>query len=789
MEQYNPKEKEKEIRAFWEKNKIYKFDKTSKKQIYSIDTPPPTVSGKMHVGHSASYTQQDVIARYKRMNNFNVFYPFGTDDNGLPTERLIEKEKKVRGVNMPRQDFINLCLATLKEIRPDFIQDWKNIGMSCDFELFYSTIDSHSRKISQESFIDLYNEGREYRKRMPFMWCPECQTAIAQYELEDKERESNLVYIKFQTSIKKTITIATTRPELMPACVAIHVHPDDKKYKAFIGKTATIPFFNREVKIYANKDVDPAFGSGAVYHCTFGDMNDAEWIREFKITPIEIMNKDGSLNEQAGKYSGLKSKEARKLIIEDLQKDNFIEKIEPIKHVVNTHERCGYDIEILMTEQWFIKYLDLRDEFLKQGNKLNWHPSHMKNRYDNWVKGLKYDWCISRQRFFGVPIPVWYCKKCNEIIIANKKDLPVDPLKDSPKIKKCPKCNSQEFIPEKDILDTWATSSLTPQIAASLVPELYHKLYPMDLRPNAHDIITFWLFNTLAKSYLHNKVLPWKDAIISGWILDPNGRKMSKSKGNTIDPKIMLDKYSGDALRFWASSFKLGDDTPFKEKELVAGQKTVNKIFNASKFSIMNLSDYTHKKPPSLEPFDSWLISKLNSLIKETTESMDEFEYIRLKSDTENFFWNTFCDFYLEIIKSRIYEPKTKNEKESAQYTLYLALLDSLKLFSPIMPYITEEIYQNYFKEFEKTESIHLTNWPKYDKSLINEKLEQEGDEIIQIISEIRKVKTSKQKSMKAEIILTLPSKLEKSKFMNDLKAVANAKEIKFGNSLNVEFL
>ena len=311
----------------------------------------------------------------------------------------------------------------------------------------------------------------------------------------------------------------------------------------------------------------------------------------------------------------------------------------------------------------------------------------------------------------------------------------------------------------------------------------------MDLRPNAHDIITFWLFNTLAKSYLHNKVLPWKDAIISGWILDPNGRKMSKSKGNTIDPKIMLDKYSGDALRFWASSFKLGDDTPFKEKELVAGQKTVNKIFNASKFSIMNLSDYTHKKPPSLEPFDSWLISKLNSLIKETTESMDEFEYIRLKSDTENFFWNTFCDFYLEIIKSRIYEPKTKNEKESAQYTLYLALLDSLKLFSPIMPYITEEIYQNYFKEFEKTESIHLTNWPKYDKSLINEKLEQEGDEIIQIISEIRKVKTSKQKSMKAEIILTLPSKLEKSKFMNDLKAVANAKEIKFGNSLNVEFL
>src|SRR3989344_1684278 len=302
---YNPKEKEKEIRAFWEKNKIYKFNPKSKKPIYSIDTPPPTVSGKMHVGHSASYTQQDVIVRYKRMRGFNVFYPFGTDDNGLPTERLIEKEKKVRGVNMPRQDFINLCLSTLKEIRQDFIQDWKNIAMSCDFSLFYSTIDSHSRKISQQSFIDLYKAGREYRKRTPFMWCPECQTAIAQVELEDKERESQLIYIKFSTSINKTITIATTRPELMPACVAIHVNPDDKRYKSFIGKTASLPFFSREVKIYPNKDVDMDFGTGAVYHCTFGDMDDAAWIQEFKIKPIEIMNKDGSLNNQAGKYSGL----------------------------------------------------------------------------------------------------------------------------------------------------------------------------------------------------------------------------------------------------------------------------------------------------------------------------------------------------------------------------------------------------------------------------------------------------------------------------------------------------
>ena len=780
---YNPKESEKKYKLYWEKNKIYTFNPNSTKPIYSIDTPPPTVSGKMHIGHAFSYSQQDFVIRYKRMQGYNIFYPFGTDDNGLPTERLIEKEKNITPQKVGRKEFIKICLNTLnKELRPKYIQDWKSIGISCDWSIFYTTINKHCQKISQKSFIDLYKQKREYRKRTPFMWCPECQTAIAQVELKDKEKESQFVYIKFDTSINKPIVIATTRPELMPACIAIHVHPEDKRYKEFINQKAKIPFFNREVKIYANEDVDPDFGSGAVYHCTFGDMDDAEWIEKFKIQPIEIMDKDGTLNEKAGKYQGLNSKQARKAIIEDLQKAGLIQKIEPIKHVVNTHERCDTEIEILMTDQWFIKYLDLKQQFLKQGSKLNWYPKHMKNRYDNWVKGLKYDWCISRQRYFGIPFPVWYCKKCNEIILADESQLPVDPLTDKPK-DPCPKCKSTSFEPEKDVLDTWATSSLTPQIVASLFPKLYKKLYPMNLRPQAHDIISFWLFNTVVKSYLHNKINPFRDVVISGWALDPKGKKMSKSKGNIIEPQEMIQKYSADCLRFWAASSKLGEDLPFQEKELVAAQRLTTKLWNASKFSFSHLENYKLQKPKKLEILDLWLLIKLNQLVKSSTDAFDKYEYSRTKIETENFFWNIFCDYYLEIIKDRLYNSnkRGKQQKISAQYTLHYSLLTILKLLAPITPFITEEVYQHYYAKKEKCKSIHISSWPEYDPKLINKKAEKIGDKTIQLISEVRKFKSKNNKSLKTPVLLTLEKQdKDLESILEDLKAVTNASKIDF---------
>ncbi len=779
---YNPKESEPKWLEFWEKERVYAFDPESKSEIFSVDTPPPTVSGKMHLGHSFSYSQQDFVVRFQRMLGKNIFYPFGADDNGLATERMIEKMKNVKGQFMPRQEFVKLCYKTVEEIRSDFVYDWRRIGISADFNIFYSTINKHSQKISQKSFLDLYKMGRIYRKRAPFIWCPECQTAIAQVEMKDSERESKMVYMEFDTNKGEQITIATTRPELLPACVAIHIHPNDKRYKHLIGAKAKIPFSNREVTITANKDVDMEFGSGIVYHCTFGDMDDVKWMEEFNIEPIEILNKDGILNEKAGRFKGLHVKKARDAVIKALEEEKRIAKIEPIRHVVNVHERCETDIEILTTEQWFIKYLDLKDNFIKYGRKIKWYPEHMKSRYENWIAGLKWDWNISRQRHFGIPIPVWYCRKCNEVIVAEEKQLPVDPLADKPS-HKC-KCGLNEFIGEKDVLDTWATSSLTPDIAIELFKDrkIYKKLFPMSLRPQAHDIITFWLFNTVVKSYFHHKSVPWHNVMISGWALDPKGKKMSKSKGNVIDPRDMIAKYSADSLRFWAAGSRLGDDLPFQEKDLVTGNKFITKIWNASKFAFMHLADYNLEKPAKLEPVDRWLLSKLSRVVKSATENFMDYEYMHTKLETETFFWHTFCDNYLELIKDRVYnsDKRGKEARLSAQYTLYHSLLAIIKLMTPIMPFITEELYQLYYRKHEKTKSVHLTKWPEIN--LIDEHAEHIGDFVVAVVEFVRKKKTENQKSLKYPIKkLTIKSKVEEKDFDSveaEIKAATSAENI-----------
>tara|TARA_Y100000310_G_scaffold304369_1_gene343456 strand:- start:3305 stop:5725 length:2421 start_codon:yes stop_codon:yes gene_type:complete len=782
--QYDPKVVENKWLKYWEKEKVYSFDVNSKNDVYSIDTPPPTVSGKMHIGHSFSYAQQDFVARFQRMKGKNVFYPFGTDDNGLATIRLIEKLKNVKGHSMKRKEFVKLCLKTLEDIRPDFIQDWKTLGVSADFSIFYTTIDDHSQKISQKSFLDLYEDKRIYRKRSPFIWCPECQTAIAQVEMRDDERDSRFVYMKFDTSIGDQIVIATTRPELLPACVAIHVHPEDKRYKKFIGAKAKIPFSDREVKIEANKDVKVDFGSGVVYHCTFGDMDDVKWLEEFGIEAIEIMNKDGTLNDKAGRFAGMYVKKARKEVIKALEEDGRIEKIEPIKHVVNVHERCDTDIEILMTDQWFIKYLDITKKFIEYGKKIKWYPEFMKSRYDNWINGLKWDWCISRQRHFGIPIPVWYCKKCEEVMVAEEKQMPVDPLVDNPE-RKC-KCGSGEFEGEKDVLDTWATSSLTPQLAIELFKgkKVYDKLFPMDLRPQAHDIITFWLFNTVVKSYLHEKSVPWNNIMISGWALDPHGKKMSKSKGNVVDPRDVIDKFSVDSLRFWAAGGKLGDDLPFQEKDLVTGKKFCTKLWNASKFTFMHLKGYKNEKPKKFFVLDRWLLSKLTAVVKDATKTFDNYEYSKTKNETDAFFWKMFCDNYLEMVKARMYNPEnfSKDDVQSAKYVLYNGLLVVLKLMAPITPYITEEVYQLFFKKNEKNKSIHLSKWPEIDEK--DKKAEKIGDFFVGVLGQVRKEKSVKQISLKAPVkTIIAKGKITKKEFeevKGALESMTVCEDIKF---------
>jgi len=816
--QYNAHEAEEKWLAYWEKEGIYKFDPDNNAELFSIDTPPPTVSGNMHLGHSFSYSQQDFVARYQRMKGKNVFYPFGTDDNGLATERMIEKLKNVQGKKMQRKEFVDLCLKTLEEIRPDFIYDWKRIGISADYSIFYTSINEHCQKISQKSFIDLYKKGRMYRKYAPIIFCPQCQTSIAQVEMEDKKTKSTLNYIKAKVE-DSFLIYATTRPELLYGCVGMSINKDGiyveidvngekwitskdalvglikhvqfsiiKEFygEELLGKNAVIPISKKEIPITHDEMTLTNYGTGIVYYCTYGGVDCIEWLtRHPEVEPINVMGLDGKYNEKSGKYQGMNTNNARKEILKDLEEQGALIIKENIEHAVNVHERCGTDIEYVATDQWFIRYLDLKEDFLSKGNQIKWYPEHMRNRYENWIKGLKWDWNVSRQRHFGVPVPVWYSKKTGEVILPELEQLPIDPLVDKPK--KLPAGHTlHDLIPEKDVLDTWATSSLTPDITAELFKNhpIHKKLHPMTLRPQAHDIITFWLFNTVVKSHFHHDSIPWKNTMISGWALDPHGKKMSKSKGNFVDPREMIKKYSADSLRYWAAGSRLGDDLPFQEKDLVTGQKFTTKLWNASKFTYMHLSSYEGEKPGHIEIMDRWLLSKLSSLISFSTQSFEKYEYSHAKLETDKFFWQIFCDYYLEIIKDRIYNPdkRGKNAQLSAQYTLYQGLLAVMKLMAPFTPFITEELYSYYFKDKEMKKSIHLSSWPT--PLFQDEEAEKAGDFFIYVLQHVRKAKSEQNVSMKNPVKRILAKgKITQEQFealAADLKATSSAETVEF---------
>lgn len=784
---YDASAAEKKWQTYWEKKRIFTFDEKSDAPVFSVDTPPPTVSGKMHIGHAFSYAHQDFVIRYHRMTGKNVFYPWGFDDNGLATERFVEKKCGVRATDMSRKEFRELCLRETVDAERELKENWQALGISPDWQMFYRTIDDWCISTSQRSFIEIYKMGREYRKEAPTIWCPECQTAIAQVELEDREFESTFNNVVFGLEGGSGLVIATTRPELLPACVTIFVHPEDKRYSHLVGKMAKVPLFGYEVPILEDERADPEKGTGVVMCCTFGDQTDMEWWKAHNL-PLRIaITPDGKMSKVAGKYAGMGLKEAREAIIKDLEKADLLRGQRPIRHKVNVHERCGTAIEFLVTKQWFIRYLDLKEKFIEAGRKIKWHPQHMRSRYENWIQGLQWDWCISRQRYSGVPFPVWYCKKCDEPILAREEQLPVDPLVDKP-MDPCPKCGGKEVVPERDILDTWATSSLTPQIALKWKKDekFFKRMYPMSLRPQAHDIITFWLFNTVVKGLFHSNDIPWKHVMISGWALDPHGKKMSKSKGNTIEPLEMIHKYSADCLRYWAASSKLGADLPFQEKEFVAGKKFITKLWNASRFVIGHLGDYNYRKI-ELSPVDRWLLSKLHRLIRDNTAAFESFKYSRVKADTENFFWHVLCDHYLELVKDRLYskDAYTKEEYESALMTLYSGLLDSLKMLAPILPHVTEEIYHLYFSAIEKKPSIHVSLWPQVVEEYIDEEAEATGDLLVEIVSAVRKYKSSRSISLRTELdsIAVLCSKEDRLRLesvQKDLRAVTKAKTLTF---------
>jgi valyl-tRNA synthetase len=773
-DKYNANEREAHWKQCWEDKNTYAFDRNAKKEeVYSIDTPPPTVSGRMHVGHSYSFSHADFIARYHRMKGKKVFFPFGTDDNGVATERLVEKLKNVRGSKMERKEFIALCRNTIGGLRTEFVEDWKRIGMSCDFTLFYSTIDDHSIKTSQRYFIDLVKKGLVYRKEAPVMWDPMLQTALSQTELVDVEQESYMNEIVFKLDNNSDIVIATTRPEMLSACVAVFVNPKDKRYTGIIGKEAVVPHYNHNVKVMADERVLVDKGTGAVMCCTFGDQTDIEWFRAYSLPLREAITKDGKMTPIAKELEGLKVKDARKRMIELLKEEGLLVRQTRITHTVNVGERSGAEIEIINSKQWFVRTLDYRDELLRMGKELKWHPEHMRNRYDNWALGMQWDWCISRQRFFGVPFPVWYDDNDNPIF-ADESQLPIDPIHSKPK-------GNANAKPETDVMDTWATSSLTPFIALGLLgDDKAQELYPMDLRPQAHDIITFWLFNSVIRGYHHTNELPWENAMISGWVLDPHGKKMSKSKGNVIEPHSIIEKYSADALRYAASIVKPGDDSPFQEKDIQQGYKTANKLFNVVKFSLPHINNI---EEPSYEHdnfVDGWMLIKLQQTIDEYNKAFVSYDYSTARRAVDSFFWNVLADNYIEFVKHRLYSGRNENNN-----ALYSAVHAIMRLYAPFMPYVTEEAY--HYGTFGKSDSVHNENIPKFLLSgKDNDSVLAKGDLLVDIIGLIRKEKSIAKKSMKQEVTTITISTNASREHLIDNSFLDEVKRIMFADDIVV---
>ncbi len=769
---YNYREREEYWKKEWAKKNLYRFDEKSEKPIYSVDTPPPYVSAEhLHAGHIMSYSQAEFIVRFKRMNGFNVFYPMGFDDNGLPTERFVEKKYQVDRSKISRSEFIKLCLAETKKGAENYRKLWTDLGISVDWSKTYSTINPLCQRVSQLSFINLYKDKKAYRRKEPTYWCPCCQTALAQADMEDKSLDTSLYFINFQIE-GKPYTIATTRPELIPACVGIFANPDDKRYAKLKGKKAEIPLFDYEVPVLFDEAVDPEFGTGLMMVCTWGDTEDVRKCKEKHLPAREVISPEGKITALGKQYQGLSIQEARKSIISDIKKEGLLVKQDNIKHIVNVHERCDTPVEFILTTQWFIKILDIKDKLLKMGEKLHWYPQFMKNIYDTWVEGLRWDWCISRQRYYGVPFPVWLCEKCGAVLTARERDLPVDPTEKESPVKKCPKCSSKKLIPETDVMDTWATSSCTPFIIKELLRgKTGKKVFPNSLRPQAFEIIRTWLFYSLVKSYYHFNKLPFEDVMISGHGLDETGRKISKRLGNYVDPGKLLNDYGADAIRYWATGAKLGYNHRFSIKEVEKGKHLVTKIWNASRFCTASIASFKPKegKEYKLEPEDKWILHLLNHTVKKVTHYFQKYEYAKARKSIDTFFWADFCDYYLEMIKHR-------TDEEAVKYTLYHCLLNILKLYAPITPFIAEEIYHRVFLEKEKSCSIHLEKWPEVSERFQMSAPElKEMESFIEEIDKIRKEKSERGIHMRDPLKeYTLKTDLNLEKFGEKLKKMLN---------------
>ncbi len=694
---YDPRAAEERWAQYWEEQGVYRFAPDDPRPVYAIDTPPPTASGELHLGHCYSYSQTDFAARFWRMNGCNVYYPMGWDDNGLPTERLVEKRLGIVPAQVGRERFAEAIRQVSAELEARYERLWRRLGLSVDWQHTYATVSPAAQRVAQLSFLELYEKGLAYRAAAPTIWCPLCQTAIAQAEVDDLERETTFYTLAFHLDDGQVLPIATTRPELLPACVAVFVNPGDERHRQLAGRRALTPLFGRQVPILADERADPTKGTGVAMCCTFGDATDVAWWYAYRLPLIGLIQRDGTLGHPP--YIGLDVQTARQRIVADLDARGLMLERRPATQSVRVHERCDTPVELIETSQWFIRLLEHKQEFIEAGRQIAWHPAHMRARYENWVENLSWDWCISRQRYYGVPFPAWYCRACGQVVLAERAALPVNPLTDRPP-RPCA-CGSIDLLPEADVMDTWATSSLTPLIAGRWLeePELFRKVFPMSLRPHAHEIIRTWTFYTIVKSLYHLGQVPWSNVVISGYGLLPKGEKISKSRGGgPLDPFEMMDRYSADAVRYWAASTGLGHDSVVSEDKIAAGGRLVTKLWNVAQFAHRFLAtDGTPAALPAPLPADAWLLSRLQRTIEQATAAFGEYDHAGAKEEIESFFWNVLADNYVEMVKGRLYElADGEPRKEAARYALHTTLLTVTRLLAPILPYITEEVYQLY---------------------------------------------------------------------------------------------
>ncbi len=764
--QYDHKTHEMALQSKWQTEETYK-QKHHAGPLYSIDTPPPTVSGSLHIGHIFSYTQTDILARYQRMKGMSVFYPFGFDDNGLPTERYVEKMRSIKAHEMTRSAFIATCLEETKKAQDVFKSLWQRIGLSVDWDHSYSTISPSSQKISQESFIELYKKGFVYRSFEPALYCTACRTSVAQAELDDKEVPSFFNDVVFKTNDGQDLIIATTRPELLYSCVAVMYHPTDERYQKLKGKTAIVALFNHEVPLIADEAVDPDKGTGLVYCSTFGDKTDIMWWKKYNLPLRMSIGRDGKWVPETGILAGKGAHDARVTITEELIKQNLLLRQKEITHNVNVHERCKKEIEYFALPQWFVNILNYKKELLAQAELITWYPSFMKARYVNWVEHLSWNWCISRQRFFGIPFPVWHCTACKEIILADNAQLPIDP-QETTYNKPCPKCGGSNITPDTDVMDTWNTSSLTPYICYNLYnknatsPIFSDKdigsFMPMSMRPQAHDIIRTWAFDTIVKVWMHQQNVPWRDIVISGHVLSTQKEKISKSKGNNpLEPENLLANYSADAIRYWTASGNLGYDIAFSDAQIKNGGRLINKLWNAFRFAqphTQNQLSGVLTLPDQLSLENKWILHKISECYSRYTHYLEQQEFGLALSTAEQFFWQDYCDNYIELVKNQLFNPQEYDAQQVAatRWTLYHIGLRILQLYAPYLPFVTETIYQEIYLSTEKTASIHQTKFATAQTAYVFTTEAALMNTIISIVGTIRKLKTEKQLSLKVPI-------------------------------------